>query len=155
MKKLISKLNLFLIAISQRAFGFIKNCIKPSIEVVEQIKQIVDSKIVDTITTLTPQDLDNIAIAKLREILPLLLDVLKAVEPFKACADLEDNKVMLDCFLVTLNKISKDERLLFKRILSIIAEKLITKEAENRDIDVTNFNLSKLIEATYATYNKK
>ena len=154
MKNFIQRINVFLINLTDGALSFVKRCVKPAIKLVEDLKSLIDGDLVDVVINFTPSQIDNLAVKTLRAVLPDVLEILKDLTMFQNCLLIEGDKERLDCFLITLNQLSIENRTLFKKILTIIADKFIKREADLLNINSKRYNIEKLIELTYSIYKK-
>jgi hypothetical protein len=95
----------------------VKNAIALAVTVTENIKNVMDSPVVDIITTVIPGDADDAIVAALRSALPKILTGLQLTEN---CINSTDPDTLVQCGLQTLNKITGDAKSSFLHSISVL-----------------------------------
>lgn len=109
MKKIWLKIKELWSKITGKTLDFLRPNTELAIKIVDILKQVVENKVIDVATALTKSNLDNIIIAKIREILPKVAENLAIT---KEIIDAPQAEIM-DRLLEFLKKQNKDVKATF------------------------------------------
>jgi hypothetical protein len=87
---------------------FAEKYVHPSVDVVNALKQLIDSPVVPLITAIIPGTLDDVIAARVKQLLPEVLKVLGFVED---CIDAKNGDTVLQCAIAKIrlfNETRKD-----------------------------------------------
>lgn len=82
-----------------------------SITIVENLKKALDSNVTDLVTALIPGEIDNVVVAKLREVLPIVLE--KVALSNNIVKTGKTHSEIIDLVLKHLKKANEDSKRLF------------------------------------------
>jgi hypothetical protein len=119
----------------------VRNGIHIGITVVEGIKKVLDSPVVDVFTTLFPGDVDNKIINVLRDKLPRILAEMKLVE---ACAGETDPAKLVECAAREIGKLTGTAKMNFTDSLAVMIAEEFAKDG-----NVTASDLKYLVKPYY------
>lgn len=149
MKKLLLKVKLFFAAIFGNLDKFITNNVDEGINIVEAIKSVVNSGIVQVVVNITPTNIDNKALEQAKKYLDIALQKL---EIGKECAGLQTPAERLKCAVEKLAAASPHVRnALYLKIASLYAK---TKaQHEGKEIKAGISDVDTLVQLRYKNIN--
>lgn len=107
MKSIWQHIKLFFSKVFSGAIAYVNKYVKPSIEVVQLLKQFTESPALPLLNALIPGQLDDVIAAKLKEALP---KVLVGLELANGCAKKQSNDEIIQCVISYLQQVSPDAR---------------------------------------------
>lgn len=141
MKKFFNRAWKLLTSLFKNVDRFIDTNINPSIQMVEKLKEAVDSPLADVLVTLTPTGIDDSALHALRYYLSRAITVLQIT---KNCIDKTKPEDIILCFVEEVKKLSPEMRKgIWLRLASLMA-----KEKSGR-VDVKGVNVDTLVQMHY------
>lgn len=142
MRKFIQKVFAFVMTMWHKGKKFLNEHIAPSMDLVEKIKQVVNSPEADLVTKLFPGTWDDMALAWVRSVLPTAATLTGIIA---TCAPIEEPAAFIKCLSDEIKKLPESERPgKYRDLASYLS--LEKAKAENYEHDLTMADVNFTIE---------